>query len=136
MPRKSSVSVALVSVNGIPSRLNAPATLSARERTIFVDVVAGCAPTHFRKSDLPLLAAYVEACALREQAAAELQREGPIKDGKCSPWLSVSERATRTIVTLSTKLKLSPQSRLANTIAPRAEPANAYERMNLENDEA
>ena len=81
------------------------------ERTVFVDVVTACDPTHFQPSDLPLLCRYCEAAVLGEQAALELRR-GAVVDGKPSPWITIQEKAVRAMVSLSMRLRLSPQSRI------------------------
>jgi phage terminase small subunit len=124
--RKSEAALSLPRVDGQPHRLEPPASLSASERKIFVDVVASCDRRHFRPSDLPLLCRYVEAAALAEQAAQEL-RQGAILDGRPSPWITVQEKAVRAMVALSMRLRLSPQSRSdAKTVGrqqPRQGPA-------------
>jgi phage terminase small subunit len=112
MPRKSASSLPLIAVDGQPSRLNPPESLTDPERTIFVDLVAACDPSHFRVSDLPLLARYVEACALGAQAAQQLRLMGAVVDGKPSPWIVVQEKCVRALVALSMRLRLSPQARL------------------------
>ncbi len=56
---------------------------------------------------------------LNEQAARELQRGGAVVDGKPSPWIVVQEKCIRALVSLSMRLRLSPQSRLdPKTVAP------------------
>ena len=110
MPRKSAASLSVLAVDGKPSKLHPPASLSEAERTIFVDVVAATDPRHFRPSDLPLLVRYAEACALGDLAAQELRR-GAVIDGKPSPWIVIQEKAVRAMVALSMRLRLSPQSR-------------------------
>jgi len=117
--RKSADAEALASVhngNGSGPRLNPPANLSDAERGVFVDLVNACDPDHFRVSDLPLLVRYVEAVVLAEQAAQEL-RCGAVVDGRPSPWIIIQEKAVRAMVSLSMRLRLSPQSRIdAKTI--------------------
>jgi hypothetical protein len=68
--------------------------LSDAERTVFVDLVTTCDPTHFQPSDLPLLCRYCEAAVLAEQAALELRR-GAVVDGKPSPWITIQEKAVK-----------------------------------------
>jgi hypothetical protein len=108
-------------VDGEPSRLEPPASLSESERTIFIDLVNACDAKHFRQSDLPLLVRYVEAAALSDQAAQEL-RQGAVVNGKVSPWLTVQEKSVRTMVALSMRLRLSPQSRIDPKTLGRHEP--------------
>jgi phage terminase small subunit len=109
--RKSAAALAVIGVDGNPNRLLPPASLSDAERAVFVDVVTACDPTHFQPSDLPLLCRYCEAAVLGEQAALELRR-GAVVDGKPSPWITIQEKAVRAMVSLSMRLRLSPQSRI------------------------
>ena len=109
--RKSAAALSVIPVDGKPDRLLPPVSLSDAERTVFVDLVAACDPTHFRPSDLPLLVRYCEAVVLAERAALEL-RLGAVVDGKPSPWITIQEKAVRAIVALSMRLRLSPQSRI------------------------
>src|SRR5262245_10611836 len=87
--RKSGASLAVTAVDGLPSKLKPPPSLSQAECEIFVAVVGACDRRHFRPSDLPLLVRYCEAHALADQAAAQLRQEGAVVNGKASPWLIV-----------------------------------------------
>ena len=124
MPRRSAASLSLVNVNvtGNPPRLEPPASLPEAERAIFVSVVAACDPKHFRPSDLPLLVRYVEAAALADQAAEKLRIEGAVVGGRPSPWIVVQEKAVRTLVALSLRLRLAPQSRVDPKTTGRQHP--------------
>ena len=88
-----------------------PATLSEPERELFIAIMSGSATDHFRQTDLPLLSRYCEAAILAEQAALEL-RKGAVVNGKPSPWIVVQEKSVRAMVSLSMRLRLSPQSRV------------------------
>jgi hypothetical protein len=104
---------AIVNVDGKPSRVEPPASLSDPERVVFANLVASCDPDHFRLSDAPLLCRYAEAVVLAEKAAQELRRRGAVtKDGRVSPWVTVQEKAVRALVSLSMRLRVSPQARL------------------------
>jgi len=81
---------------------------------LFAQLVSNVPPNHFRASDLSLLVQYCAAVVLNEKAHDELRRE-PIKDGKPSPWLVISEKMHRATVALSMRLRLSPQARLPNS---------------------
>jgi phage terminase small subunit len=109
--RKSAAALSVIAVDGKPDRLLPPASLSDADRTVFVDLVTTCDPTHFQPSDLRLLCRYCEAPVLAEQAALELRR-GAVVDGKPSPWITIQEKAVRAMVSLSMRLRLSPQSRI------------------------
>jgi phage terminase small subunit len=120
--RKSAGGLATISVDGKPPQLLPPASLSEVEKVIFVDLVTSCDANHFRPSDLPLLVRYAEACALGDLSAQELRR-GAVVDGKPSPWIVIQEKAVRAMVSLSMRLRLSPQSRAdPKTIARHAPP--------------
>jgi phage terminase small subunit len=110
MPRKSAASLEITPSSQRSNRLRPPATLSEPERDLFLAIVGNCSHDHFRASDLPLLSRYCEASVLAERAAEQL-REAPVVDGKPSPWLPVREKATRELVALSMRLRLSPQAR-------------------------
>lgn len=134
MPRRSAAELAIVPLGHRPARLAPPATLSARERAIFLDLVATMDAKHFRQCDLPLLARYCEAIALAEEAARELRDGGAVLDGKPSPWITVQEKSVRAMVALTLRLRLSPQAR--PPIGGKRGPApSVYDRINLERDE-
>jgi phage terminase small subunit len=119
--RKSAASLDAITVDGSPDRLQPPDHLSADERRRFVDIVANCDARHFRPSDTTLLCRFVEADALAEKAAAEL-RKNPVIDGKPSAWLAVQEKNVRALVSLSMRLRLSPQSRIDSQALGRQQP--------------
>ncbi len=110
MPRKSAASLEITPASPRSNRLRPPPTLSEPERNLFVAIVGNCSHDHFRASDLPLLSRYCEASVLAERAAQQL-RDAPVINGKPSPWLAVREKATRELVALSMRLRLSPQAR-------------------------
>jgi hypothetical protein len=120
--RKSADNLATLVVNGDPPRLDPPPTLADPERTLFVQIVEACAPTHFVPSDLPLLIRYVEALALADEAAGHLHSEGAVIKGKPSPWLVVLEKCQRAVVALSLRLRLAPQSRVDPKTLARQQP--------------
>ena len=91
--------------------LKPPARLSPRQRELFLHIVGAVDPYHFSKSDLPLLAQYVGACDLCEQAQGNLDQEGAVIAGKANPWIVILEKASRSCVALSARLRLAPQSR-------------------------
>ena len=114
MPRKSRAARDIEREMGapkpMPSCLEAPASLSESERSLFDHLVSTCERDHFSSSDLPLLQRYVESSVLADRAAEELRRS-PIIDGKPSPWVAIYEKAARVLVQLSLRLRLSPQAR-------------------------
>lgn len=98
--RRSAAATLIAShVNGTPSRLTAPTSLTTDERSAFTELVECCAPEHFRESDTPLLISYVQATVIARGAAHDPKR--------AALW----ERAVRMQAMLATRLRLSPQSR-------------------------
>jgi phage terminase small subunit len=132
MPRKSAASLSVV-VDTQQIRLRPPADMPGREREIFVALIAANPPTHFRSSDLPLLTQYCAASVLSERALDELRREAVSKDGKASPWLQVFGQANKACMSLSMRLRLSPQARQPNNPTRREPQLSAYEKMRLSN---
>jgi hypothetical protein len=96
-----------------PYRIRPPAGLRPAASAVFEQFIADCEDTHFAESDAPLLASLAEAIVLVRLAATKLE-----KDPK---WLPVWERAVRSQGMLSTKLRLTPQSRGSG----RADPGRA-----------
>jgi hypothetical protein len=130
MPRRSAISLTSPAISGVPDRLHPPSDLSPDERQVFCELISSCKPEHFRPSDSALLCAYVRAIVLERQSAAELVA-GDTKAR--ARWTA----ATKAMVALSMRLRLSPQSRQANnpTRPPGStRPLSVYERMSLEGD--
>ncbi len=96
--------------------LTPPPSLSDQAATLFKSIVSSVDKHHFAPSDRPLLIEYVRAVELLDKAAAELEG-GAVVDGKVSPWLTVQEKATRSLVALSGRLRLAPQSRFDRLVA-------------------
>lgn len=71
MPRKSAANLSVIPVNVEPPRLDPPATLTDPERTLFVQIVRDCPPTHFAKSDVHLLVSFVQSTLLSRQAVTK-----------------------------------------------------------------
>jgi phage terminase small subunit len=119
--RKSAEARSVITLDGQSTRPSPPATLSEPEREMFATIIAGCDADHFRQTDLPLLSRYCEAAVLAERAALEL-RNGAVVDGKPSPWIVIQEKCVRAIVSLSMRLRLSPQSRIDPKTLGRQQP--------------
>ena len=99
-------------------RLKPPATLSKSAGAIFLATVESVDPSHFSPVDLPLLAQYAGAADLARQAQQHLDAEGAVTpEGKASPWLVVLEKASRSCVALSARLRVCPQSRFDRLVA-------------------
>jgi hypothetical protein len=104
--------LAFPDLTGQRSHLNPPEYLTDDERTAFVEVVDACDPSHFRASDLPLVAAYAQAAVKARKLAGE---RNPLKG---RGWIET----VRLLVTLATKLRLSPQARIQPRTVGRQEP--------------
>jgi P27 family predicted phage terminase small subunit len=126
MPRKSAASLAVVRVDASVSRLRPPAELGEEEQQIWQVIVGTCDSKHFMRSDAPLLARYCEAVVLARRAAAALTSEGPVIAGRTNPWLTVQEKAVRAMVSLSMRLRISPQAR-RETPAVKSPPGSVYD---------
>jgi hypothetical protein len=117
MPRRSFSSTLVPDVDGQPPRLEPPPSLSAAERNVFNDLVAACDKKHLRGSDAPLLSSYCRAIVFEQQAAKRLE-QNPLDTKALALW----EKATRAIVSLSMRLRLSPQSRQTARATGRQQP--------------
>ena len=132
MPRRSSASFSIASVDGTPPRLSPPGDLGELERKAFLDIVLACKPSHFQPSDVPLLAAYCRAIVLERQASNALAVAGHVtEDGRVSPWMKVWEQANKAMLSLAHRLRLSPQGRSPNLPTRPAPTASYYDRMRL-----
>jgi hypothetical protein len=131
VPRKSiaSMMVAQPRVDGRRARLQVPEDLSPPAKEVWSEIVSAVPGEHFRASDEPLLRSYAEACALADQAAAQLATNGPVVAGKVSPWLVVLEKAHRAQSALAIRLRLCPSSRTDPKTVGRAavQPPSVYE---------
>jgi phage terminase small subunit len=134
MPGKSAASLTVITPSGPSNRLRPPSSLSAAERTAFLDIVGACDPNKFQPSDTALLCRYVESIVLAERAAREL-RKSPVVKGKLSPWITVQEKAVRAMVSLSMRLRLSPQARAPNNPGNKSRPLSHYDKMRLEHED-
>jgi hypothetical protein len=108
MPRRSAASIGFPDVSGTPDRLRPPRDLSPDQREVFCGLVAASRPEHFRPSDTPLLSAYSQAVVLERASATALAAGDPRALAK---W----NGAVKALVSLSMRLRLSPQSRQPNT---------------------
>ena len=130
MPRKSAASLSVVSVGANRPSLTPRTGLTAECRAIFHELTAQVPADHFRPSDAALIEQYAQAVALSRQAYAMLETEGPVIAGRANPWVIVLEKAHRSSVALSTRLRLSPQHRTdPKTVGRAKHSASAYDLM-------
>jgi phage terminase small subunit len=104
MARKSLESTLAVVTNLDVRRpgLQPPSHLPAAARAIFAEIVASVAPGHLRVCDTPVIAALASSLTIGM---------------KVNPNIAIFERATKSIATLSAKLRITPSSRLDRKIA-------------------
>jgi hypothetical protein len=110
--RKSAASLSVVAIDARRKRVQPRADAPAEVRDVVRNLVASCAPDHFKPSDWPLLESYARAILLERYAYEQLGGEPLGEDGKVSSWIVVAEKAGRQIVGVSARLRLSPQHRV------------------------
>lgn len=115
--RKSAASLEVISVDGSPPPLQPPASLNLVEAKIFSDLVKAADKRHFRASDQPLLACYARAIHFETYSATALATDP--SDTKA---LVMWEKASRAVISLSMRLRLSPQSRMSSKTTGRQAP--------------
>ena len=133
MPRKSAAALAIKPPDS-PTRLRPRSGLSPEVKLIWAELVTSMPHSHFRATDAPLIEQYAQSIALARQAYAHLNEEGSVVGGRANPWLVVLEKAHRSSVALSMRLRLSPQSRLDRKAVKGGGPTSAYELMRYDND--
>jgi phage terminase small subunit len=128
LPRKSSAELTQFPRVDVtrPTYLKTPPDLPATLRNIVADLIASQKPGHFRRGDEALLEQFAQAIVLGRQAYERIEAEGPVIDGRSSPWLVVLEKAHRSVVALSGRLRLAPQMRASSRTAGRSQPTGYY----------
>jgi len=119
-------------------RLRPPDCLGELQRRAFVELVASCPVSQFRKSDLGLLCRYCELQVMCETAAFHLGADGMVVDGKegpkVSPWFAIHRDCCRELRSLSQRLQIGPRGRTPKAPKTVAGRVSYYERMMLEGD--
>lgn len=92
-------------------RLKVSPGMPAGPAAVFKRIVVTVSPDHFSEVDRPLLDQYAHAAHLASKAAAAIEAEGAVLDGKTNPWVGVLEKASRACVALAARLRICPQSR-------------------------
>ena len=112
------------------TRLRPPSELGEAEAAVWRQIVLTCDERHFQASDAPLLVRYVQNVVLAGRAAAALHHEGAVIGGRPNPWLTVAEKCDRALVSLSMRLRISPQARMRREgTVPKGPPASVYQLM-------
>jgi hypothetical protein len=130
MSRRSLADLTLVPLGreGASTRPPPPHDLDANEKHLWLELTAACGPSHFRLSDGPLLAAYVSVIGLHQRVTLALKSARADDIGAL---IAAQAAASRQMCSLSTKLRLNPQSRLSQAGASRrgSAPPSFYESM-------
>jgi hypothetical protein len=109
--RKTAETLVALAVNGKPPRLKPPAGLSSLERELFIELVEAVEPAHFISADLPLLISFIQTTLLVRSTANQPDQ------------IAVWEKALKLQVSLATKLRLTPSSRIdPKTLARQQRP--------------
>ena len=108
MPRRSSASLSVVPIDVARAPLRPPVSLSEAECLLFVELASHA--THLKSADAPLLASLAQAIILSRRLAHD--------PTKVAEW----EKTIRAQAMLSTKLRLTPQSRTDSRGAGRQQP--------------
>jgi phage terminase small subunit len=137
MPRKSAAAIDIehLAKRNEPKGLRARSALSPEVKLLWTELVSSMPHSHFRDSDAPLIEQYCQAIALARQAYAHLNEEGSVVSGRANAWLVVLEKAHRSSVALSMRLRLSPQSRLDRKAVKDGGPVSAYQLMRMQQDD-
>jgi hypothetical protein len=131
--RRPFSSVEITGYAGAVRRLSPPECLGELQRQAFIELIASCPASQFRRSDVGLLARWAELTVMCEQAAFELQQGGMVTDkGRVSPWFGIHNAATRELRMLSQRLHLGPRSRTLKVAKTQAAPMSYYEKMALD----
>jgi phage terminase small subunit len=104
--------------------LAAPDDLPEPARALWAEVMRSTPEQQWRPGDLPLLAVYCRTHALASEAAARLEAEGQLVDGRPSPWARLLAEHAKVLAGLASKLRLAPSSRIRPDAAGlRTQPA-------------
>jgi hypothetical protein len=106
-----------------------PPELSASQRELFATITSTTKPDHFRESDAPLLALYVQGLELAQATGAELAKDPATASGAL---LKSYELASRRVLGLSQRLRLAPSARASNVSQRSADAgrqASYYDRV-------
>jgi len=117
-------------------RLKPPDSLGPAEKRVFWSLTTQVPAAQFQPADLPLICRWCELTVLADRAAAEMATGNLVENGLPSPWIAIHEKATKQLIALSLRLRLSPQSRMDK--APKTQAAkdlSYYDRMLLEGDD-
>jgi hypothetical protein len=127
MPRHSNASLTIAAFTPGLKRLEPPPELAegSVERAIFIETVASVPAGHFAAEDRVLLAEYARTAALARRASEELA-VGAVVGGQASPWLTVHQSATKTMLALSVRLRIGARSRATTTRTAKASAAPSY----------
>jgi|SRR6516225_7576108 phage terminase small subunit len=120
---------------GASRRLAPPDSLGDLQKQAFLNLVASCPASQFKRGDVDLLCRWSELTVMCEQAAFELQQNGMVTaKAKVSPWFAIYRDATRELRMLSQRLHLGPRSRTLKAARTQTGPMSYYDEMRLRGD--
>jgi len=115
MPRLSAQALAQPVIDCRRVRLIPGPELSPKAQRAFTGLVASVAAEHFSESDRPVLNALAVALVTHCEASAHVEEHGVmLPDGKPNPAAKVALDNAKLVGTLSTTLRLTPQSRTSS----------------------
>jgi hypothetical protein len=104
------LSIVRLQTNTTP-RISPRSEAPAEVRALFAEIVASCPPTHWRPSDTYLVESLAQAILTERAAYQNIALESAVVGARVSQWISVAATSCKQIALLSTKLRLTPQSR-------------------------
>lgn len=122
MAKKSAASLSVVaSISPKDSRLIAPASLTARQKELWAEIVAAKPADWFTVDAQSLLVGYVKAIASHEiisERIDSIEAQGGMEDLRDEDRLyAMQERQARLVQSFATKMRLTQQSRYQNSTA-------------------
>lgn len=111
MPRESAASMAVVKPQKGAGLLQPRAATPAAVAEVFRELVASEGPDHFRLSDRPMVEELARSIWMLREAGDALARDGLMLDGTVHPCVKVVQKQETIVAMLSTRLRLTPQSR-------------------------
>ena len=121
MAKKSAASLAVVAVKPKDARLAPPGTLTAKQRELWLEIVASKPADWFTADVKSLLVGYVKAIASHDSLSARVdvmeRNPGEMEIRDEDRLYAMLERQARLIQSFATKMRLTNQSRYQNSTA-------------------
>lgn len=111
MPRQSTASLAVVKPHKAAGLLQPRAATPQAVAEVFREIVASEGADHFRVSDRPLVEELARSLWMLRAAGEALARDGLMFEGELHPCVKTIQKQQTIAAMLSTRLRLTPQSR-------------------------